>query len=331
MQRHILFALLLVAPLASADELSPAALGPRTVRFTYEARGTAPSGTRTLELWLPLPREDDQAVLDLRVAGSSALTVVRLTPSGDRAAYVRVADPRGVVTVSETATVSRRELRTTPSASSASLQDIDPAVFAADLASTPFIQVNDEIRTTARRETANAKTVPAKARALYDWVFAHMQYDKSVPGYGLGDIPYCLKVGKGNCTDFHTLFIALARASGIPARWNMGFPLAYGDGKGGATTAVPGYHCWAEFYAPGAGWTPVDISEARKHPELKDYFFGGLSGNRILFTRARDALLEPDGTGRRLNYLIYPIARADGADVSGVEWTFTYTDVTGST
>ena len=154
-----------------------------------------------------------------------------------------------------------------------------------------------------------------------------MQYDKPVPGFGLGDIPYCLKVGKGNCTDFHTLFIALARASGIPARWNMGFPLAYGAGEpGGAPQEVKGYHCWAEFYAPGAGWVPVDISEARKHPELKDYFFGGLSGNRILFTRARDALVEPDATGRRVNYLIYPIARADGADVSGVEWTFRYTD-----
>ena len=132
-----------------------------------------------------------------------------------------------------------------------------------------------------------------------------MQYDKSVPGFGLGDIPYCLKVGKGNCTDFHTLFIALARASGIPARWNTGFPLAYGDGTPGSPPQeVKGYHCWAEFYAPGAGWVPVDIAEARKHPELKDYFFGGLSGNRILFT--------PRATRC--------------SDVPGVEWSLRYTD-----
>ena len=131
--------------------------------------------------------------------------------------------------------------------------------------------------------------------------------------------------GQGNCTDFHTLFIALARASGIPARWNMGFPLAYGDGGADGAQEVKGYHCWAEFYAPGAGWVPVDISEARKHPELKAYFFGGLSGNRVLFTRARDASLEPAGTGRRLNYFIYPVARADGQDVSS-EWTLRYTD-----
>ena len=33
----------------------------------------------------------------------------------------------------------------------------------------------------------------------------------------------------------------------------------------------------------------------------------------------------------RRHILVYPIARADGADVSGVEWTFKYTDVAGST
>jgi len=109
----------------------------------------------------------------------------------------------------------------------------------------------------------------------------------------------------------------------------MGFPLAYGDGRTTPATdqAVPGYHCWTEFWAPGAGWIPVDISEARKHPELKDYFFGHLSGNRVLFSRARDFLLEPDASGTRRNYLINPVARADGVDVSPVDWSFNYSDV----
>jgi transglutaminase-like putative cysteine protease len=324
---YLLVTALVAAPVA-ADPLGPAALGPRTVRFTYEARVTAPTGAHVVELWMPVVREDDQQVLELRLRGSAPPTVVRLGASGDRAAYVRAVDPDGPVTLVQTGTVARRELHAPVTASSAGLTDVDAAAYAPELASTPVIAVNDDIRAIARREAGGTSSVLAKGRALYDWVYDHMQYDKSVPGFGLGDIPYCLRVGKGNCTDFHSLFIALARASGIPARWNIGFPLAYGDGTGGGDTpqAVQGYHCWAEFFAPGAGWVPVDISEARKHPELKDYFFGGLSGNRVLFTRGRDLLLEPAGDGKRLNYFIYPLARADGADIAGVEWSFHYTD-----
>ncbi len=329
MLKHLLAVALLVAGVTAVradDTLTPAVLGPRTVRFTYTARVTPPEGARLLELWLPLPREEDQAVLALRLESAPPATVVHLATSGDRAAYLRVTEPRGTITLTETATVARREVRAPVGVSRAAPADIDVAAYAGELAVPQgMIRVTDEVRAIARRETAGKTSVVEKAHALYDWVYDHMQYDKSVPGWGLGDIPYCLKIGKGNCTDFHTLFIALSRASGIPARWNIGFPLAYGDGRAVGEQEVKGYHCWAEFYAPGAGWVPVDISEARKHPELKAYFFGGLSGNRVLFTRARDALLEPDGAGPRLNYFIYPVARADGADVPS-EWSLRYTD-----
>src|SRR5436309_13080858 len=97
---------------ARADAaITPAALGPRVVRLTYEARATPPDGTRVLELWLPLPREEDQAVLALRLDGTAPATVVHLAPSGDRAAYLRVAEPTGTVTLPETATGARREGR----------------------------------------------------------------------------------------------------------------------------------------------------------------------------------------------------------------------------
>lgn len=327
----VLALLAATAPSGQAAEQSPAALaagdlGARTVSYVYEAHATPPPGTKVLELWMPLPREEDQTLLALSLSGTAPATVVSQR-SGDRVAYVRVTDPTGPVTLTQTATVARREVRAEPAASHASVSDVDRAVYAAQLDAGPAVQVNDEIRTIAARETAGKDTVVARARALYDWVFAHMEYDKSVPGWGLGDIPYCLKVGKGNCTDFHTLFIALARASGIPARWNIGFPLAYGDGRSPAAEAVPvqGYHCWAEFYAPGAGWVPVDISEARKHPELRDYFFGHLSGNRVLFTRLRGQPLEPGGGDPR-NYLIYPVARADGVELGDVTWKFSYRD-----
>ena len=69
MSRPIALALLAVAlagPATGADrELGPADVGPRTVSYTYEARVTPPAGAREVELWLPLPREENQAVATL--------------------------------------------------------------------------------------------------------------------------------------------------------------------------------------------------------------------------------------------------------------------------
>src|ERR1035438_3068951 len=96
-------------------------------------------------------------------------------------------------------------------------------------------------------------------------------YDKTGKGWGRGDIYYACQERRGNCTDFHAIFIGYARALGIPARFAIGFPLPADRGEG----KIAGYHCWAEFYAKGIGWIPVDASEAAKNPAKREYFFGG--------------------------------------------------------
>ena len=72
-----------------------------------------------------------------------------------------------------------------------------------------------------------------KARAIYDYVFTTMSYDKTGTGWGHGDVLYACDAKKGNCTDFHSLFIAMARSQGIPARFEIGFPLPSGQTFGG--------------------------------------------------------------------------------------------------
>jgi len=49
----------------------------------------------------------------------------------------------------------------------------------------------------------------------------------------------------------------------------------------------------AEFYVEPYGWIPVDASEAWKHPDKKDYFFGAHDDNRLQFTVGRDIRLDP--------------------------------------
>ena len=136
----------------------------------------------------------------------------------------------------------------------------------------------------------------------------HMQYDKSRPGFGRGDARWACESRFGNCTDFHSLFISIARGRKVPSRFEMGFPLP-GDAREGT---VGGYHCWAHFYVDGKGWIPLDISEADKHPSLRRYYFGNLSADRFSLSRGRDLVLSPPQSGPPLNYFVYPYVEVDG-------------------
>jgi hypothetical protein len=160
-----------------------------------------------------------------------------------------------------------------------------------------------------------------KARALYDYTFNNMRYDKSGTGWGHGDAVWACDSHHGNCTDFHSLFIAMARSQHIPARFEIGF--AVPENK--ATADVAGYHCWAEFYSRERGWFPVDISEAWQQNK-KEYFFGANDVNRMQFTVGRDLELSPKQHGERLNYFIYPYAELNGEDYPNVAIKFSFAE-----
>lgn len=161
-------------------------------------------------------------------------------------------------------------------------------------------------------------------RTLYDRVDEHMKYDKSLPGYGNGDSVWACDSRSGNCTDFHSLFISLARSKGLPSRFEIGFPIPDQRGAG----KVGGYHCWAFFHTAEHGWVPTDISEADKHPELKAYYFGNLTENRVTFSQGRDVNLVPRQSGEPLNYFVYPYAEIDGKPVenSHIKTDFSWRD-----
>jgi hypothetical protein len=177
----------------------------------------------------------------------------------------------------------------------------------------------------AAKAAAGKSTPLEKARALYDYVFDNMQYDKTGTGWGRGDVLYACGAKKGNCTDFHSLFISMARSQGIPARFEIGFPLPADKHSG----EIAGYHCWAEFFEPQHGWVPVDISEAWKHQEKKDYFFGAHDDNRVQFSSGRDLVLTPKQDGDPLNYFVYPYVEVAGKPYPNVSNAFSFADQEG--
>jgi transglutaminase-like putative cysteine protease len=172
-------------------------------------------------------------------------------------------------------------------------------------------------------KVTEGKTQPLdKARAIYDYVFTTMRYDKTGTGWGHGDVLYACDAKKGNCTDFHSLFIAMARSQGIPARFEIGFALPPDK----HSSEIAGYHCWSDFYIDGKGWIPVDISEAWKHQEKREYFFGSHDVNRVQFSMGRDLRLNPPQEGKPLNYFVYPYVEVDGQEYGNVSLAFSFAD-----
>lgn len=163
----------------------------------------------------------------------------------------------------------------------------------------------------------------ARARVIYDYVIDNMEYKKAGNGWGNGDLGWACTEKYGNCTDFHALFTSLARAEGIPARFEIGFPIPE-DKK---ESEIPGYHCWVKFHAPKVGWFPIDASEADKNPEKRDLFFGTQPADRITFTVGRDLELGAGHTAGPLNYFIHPYVEVGGKPYLKMTKTYSFKEV----
>jgi len=176
-----------------------------------------------------------------------------------------------------------------------------------------LIPLDGVIRQLAEQEGKGLSDDDTKATAYYRYVVRTMRYDKSGEGWGRGDAIWACTNQRGNCTDFHSLFIGMAMSQGIPARFTIGFPIA-ADASG----EIAGYHCWAEYYSPVRGWVPLDASEAKKSGQT-DAYFGALPNDRIQFTSGRDLRLDPPQAGEPLNYFVFPYAEIDGKPVTDLK------------
>jgi len=174
----------------------------------------------------------------------------------------------------------------------------------------------------AAEQTRDASTPLQKANAIYNYVFQTMRYDKGGTGWGRGDALWACDAHRGNCTDFHSLFAAMARSQKIPVRFAIGFAVPGEKKEGG----IPGYHCWADFVA-GNAWIPVDISEAWQNPSKKAYFFGAHDENRVQFSVGRDIALSPRQSGELLNYFVYPYVESNGRKYENVSNDFSFADI----
>ncbi|GAB2966564.1 transglutaminase family protein [Hymenobacter coalescens] len=326
-----LFALLMLADSAAAQPAAPLVPRVRTFAFEYQTVVAAvPAGGKALDLWLPVPHADaSQDIKGLQIDCPYPYQV-REGQYGNQVLHLRVSPSAGApFTVALRCQVTRREhinpLLPKVAGRKLPKEPADPNM-SRWLAPDRLVPLDDSIRIWALRVAAQARatTELEKARAIYNHVVATVKYDKSGQGWGRGDIYYACDARRGNCTDFHALFIGYCRALGIPARFSIGFPLPAERGAG----EVKGYHCWAEFYTKQTGWVPIDASEAAKNPDKREYFFGHHDENRVELTRGRDLVLTPPQQAEPLNYFVYPYAELDGKPFSSLTNQFRYRDAT---
>jgi len=300
----------------------------RTVEFTYQIHVPTTDAAGATRVWIPLPQDDGyQTIRDLHIESSAAHTQAREREYGNTFAMFTptTAQAASGFDITLRFNASRREhkvLLDGAMVKNAALSTSDP-MLKRYLEPDKLVPLNGTIADLAKEHTAGDTTPLQKARHIYDYVLATMRYDKSGEGWGRGDAIWACTAKRGNCTDFHSLFIGMMRSSGIPARFEIGFPLPEGKTEGD----IPGYHCWAEFYLSGIGWVPVDASEAWKNPAKREFFFGAHDTNRVFFTYGRDIRLSPDQKGDPLNYFIYPYAETNGQPVKNLQTHFSFRDV----
>ena len=286
----------------------------RAFQLSYEVRLPAiPPEAKEIRVWVPLAVSDQHQKIRRRVIQVPYPYRVTKDPQyGNGILFIALRPPLPPsLELSVQYEAEVRENRPLPGKAAATTPAAVQRRMALHLSSNRLMVVDDKVRRLARQITASAHTPAEKAEAIYRYVIGWMRYDKETPGWGKGDTLRACETGAGNCTDFHSLFISLARASGVPARFTIGLPVPEkpeGD--------IPGYHCWAEFYLDGAGWVPVDASEAWKHREKMSYFFGTYDPNRLAVSTGRDIRLVPQpASSDPLNIFFFPYVEVDGKSV----------------
>lgn len=157
----------------------------------------------------------------------------------------------------------------------------------------PWLELTSEIIKLAGSITQNETTIPAKTKAIFNWVRSKMTYKYPPEKRGVLEV---IKKYEGDCGQYSALFIALCRANGIPARQQSGFMIQ--DSK-------IGYHVWSEAYFPSAGWIPMDATDSTGYGHLDNKRLISSTGLNIplKYVPAWATYDDQDAEGNRTDFM----------------------------
>ncbi len=302
----------------------------RHVVLTYTATiDPFPANAKQIDLWLPVAQDTDgQIVASVNVNYPEGGTIGVDKKYGNKIWHKRFEAPfdddlhEGKFGAEIVFEIQRTEIVVAEAKSRARNPKV-ASNLAAFLGEDTLIPIaTDPIKSIASDLKLENDPPIVAAHKMYDWLLDTFTYNYKAPGAGIGDVRWACDSKTGDCSDYASMFIAVMRNQGIPADHEFGFPIRSKANEG----RIPSYHCWARFYVEGVGWIPLDISEADKHPNLREYNFGSQSADLFKFTHGRDITLVPKQTGPPLNKFIHPYAEIDGAPMEKVPHTVYFRD-----
>jgi transglutaminase-like putative cysteine protease len=327
-----------LAGLPAVAAAQPVTSGWRTFELTTEIQVLDPSAhTR---IWAPVPYAHDtpyqRGVQTTWQIGGDGNAQLRQAAGYDvqmlAAQWPTAQSARNVTIKSRFQTRNRRIDLTQPPAADAHTES--PQALRHYLKPTSLLPTDGIVKQTADHITQGHQGDLAKAFAIYNWVVNNTCRIPTTRGCGIGDVRYMLTANdlNGKCADINSLFVALARAAGIPARDAYGLRVADSEfgykslGKSGDVTRAQ--HCRAEFYAAGYGWVPVDPADVRKvmleespgnlpitDPKVRAarvMLFGAWEMNWVAYNHGHDVALPGTQHGP-VPFLMYPNGEtADG-------------------
>lgn len=315
--KKIVLALVAISLLLTLSAWAENRAGTVTMEFDLSGQAT----NEAVQLWIPYPvSNQDQVIRNIHLEGDYSGSGVYTVPAnGTPLLYAEWSSGSKSRKLKLAFQVTRDELRR--SALPGQEPAWNPADYAEYLAPTSIGPTDGAVKELADKIVAGKSTVLERAKAIYDWTVDNMYRDPETRGCGKGDVCYLLIKPGGKCTDISSVFVALCRAAGVPAREAFGLRL----GKKEEQDITSWQHCWSEFFLPGYGWVPADPADVLKAmlveklerdsarvAELRDYFWGGIDAYRVQLASGRDLVLNPPQAGEPLNTFGYPYAEVGG-------------------
>lgn len=282
------------------------------VKYTLTVKPNEVPAGEIIRVWMPYPRTDVESHTNIElISASQPLYIISPDSYAHKSIYMESTAIEGEPTIFnyEFAYTSYAQVHLFK-AEDVKEYDIHSKLYKEYTAErAPHILFSENIKNRVNEIVGQEPNPYLKARKIYEWIDVNFPWASAREYSTIDNIPeYVLANKHGDCGQVSLLFITMARAAGIPVKWQSGWMMHPGNKN---------LHDWAQAYFEGIGWVPVDQSFGRVKESIGDddsfYFFTkGLDPYRLIVNQDISSPFFPSK--------IYPRSETVDFQRGEVEW-----------